>query len=55
MADLKNVGAGPYGGAITAALYLAEFVEPPPPPKEDRKEDVKEDGKEGGGSTNSAR
>ena len=30
IADLKNIGAGPYGGAITAALYLAEFVEPPP-------------------------
>ena len=29
IADLKNIGAGPYGGAITAALYLAEFVEPP--------------------------
>jgi len=27
IADLKNIGAGPYGGAITAALYLAEFVE----------------------------
>ena len=31
MADLKNIGAGPYGGAITAALYLNEFVEPAPP------------------------
>ena len=30
IADLKNIGAGPYGGAITAALYLAEFVEAPP-------------------------
>ena len=28
VADLKNIGAGPYGGAITAALYLNEFVEP---------------------------
>ena len=28
IADLKNIGNGPYGGAITAALYLAEFVEP---------------------------
>lgn len=27
VADLKNIGAGPYGGAITAALYLNEFVE----------------------------
>ena len=27
VADLRNVGAGPYGGAITAALYLNEFVE----------------------------
>jgi len=26
VADLKNVGAGAYGGAITAALYLREFV-----------------------------
>ncbi|CAN0398955.1 unnamed protein product, partial [Ectocarpus sp. 8 AP-2014] len=26
IADLKNVGAGGYGGAITAALYLDEFV-----------------------------
>ena len=30
IADLKNIGNGPYGGAITAALYLNEFVEPPP-------------------------
>ena len=30
VADLKNIGAGPYGGAITAALYLNEFVEAPP-------------------------
>ncbi len=29
MADLKNIGNGPYGGAITAALYLKEFVEKP--------------------------
>lgn len=29
IADLKNIGAGPYGGAITAALYLNEFVEAP--------------------------
>ena len=29
VADLKNIGAGPYGGAITAALYLNEFVEAP--------------------------
>lgn len=28
VADLKNVGAGAYGGAITAALYLSEFVGP---------------------------
>jgi leucyl aminopeptidase len=26
VADLKNIGAGAYGGAITAALYLDEFV-----------------------------
>jgi len=25
-ADLKNIGAGPYGGAITAALFLQHFV-----------------------------
>ncbi len=30
VADLKNIGNGPYGGAITAALYLNEFVEPAP-------------------------
>ena len=30
IADLKNIGSGPYGGAITAALYLNEFVAPPP-------------------------
>ena len=29
VADLKNIGNGPYGGAITAALYLNEFVEKP--------------------------
>jgi leucyl aminopeptidase len=28
VADLRNVGAGAYGGAITAALYLSEFVGP---------------------------
>lgn len=28
IADLKNVGSGAYGGAITAALYLSEFVGP---------------------------
>ncbi|MCZ4283021.1 leucyl aminopeptidase family protein [Kiloniella laminariae] len=27
IADLNNVSGGPYAGAITAALYLAEFVE----------------------------
>ena len=27
-ADLNNVSEGPYAGAITAALYLQEFVEP---------------------------
>lgn len=26
IADLKNIGGGRYGGAITAALFLAEFV-----------------------------
>ena len=34
VADLKNIGNGPYGGAITAALYLNEFVEPAPPAAE---------------------
>ncbi len=29
VADLRNIG-GPYGGAITAALFLAEFVEDVP-------------------------
>lgn len=28
VADLSNVAAGPYGGAITAALFLSEFVAP---------------------------
>ncbi len=28
IADLNNVSEGPHGGAITAALYLQEFVEP---------------------------
>lgn len=27
MADLKNIGGGRYGGAITAAVFLQEFVE----------------------------
>ncbi|MFZ2206633.1 MAG: leucyl aminopeptidase [Microgenomates group bacterium] len=27
IADLKNIGGGRYGGAITAALFLREFVE----------------------------
>lgn len=27
IADLKNIGGGRYGGAITAALFLKEFVE----------------------------
>lgn len=27
LADLKNIGGGRYGGAITAALFLKEFVE----------------------------
>ena len=26
VADLRNIGAGPYGGALTAALFLREFV-----------------------------
>ena len=34
VADLKNIGNGPYGGAITAALYLNEFVEASPPVEE---------------------
>jgi leucyl aminopeptidase len=28
LADLKNIGSGPYGGAITAALYLQRFLAP---------------------------
>ncbi len=28
VADINNVSTGPYGGAITAALFLQEFVEP---------------------------
>jgi leucyl aminopeptidase len=28
IADIKNCAAGGYGGAITAALYLKEFVSP---------------------------
>jgi leucyl aminopeptidase len=28
IADLNNVSEGPYAGAITAALYLQEFVDP---------------------------
>ncbi|MGH6959389.1 MAG: leucyl aminopeptidase family protein, partial [Dongiaceae bacterium] len=31
VADINNVSAGAYGGAITAALFLAEFVEPAVP------------------------
>lgn len=26
VADIKNIGAGPYGGALTAGLFLKEFV-----------------------------
>lgn len=26
VADLRNIGSGPYGGAITAALYLQKFI-----------------------------
>ena len=29
MADLKNVSGGRWGGAITAALFLRDFVEVP--------------------------
>ena len=31
VADLNNISSGSYGGAITAALFLAEFVEPKVP------------------------
>ena len=31
VADLNNVSSGAYGGAITAALFLAEFVRPETP------------------------
>ena len=50
VADLKNIGQGGYGGAITAALYLEEFVGV----KNDRKgagedaDDGEDDGAAGG-------
>jgi len=28
IADITNCASGPFGGAITAALYLLEFVKP---------------------------
>jgi leucyl aminopeptidase len=31
VADLNNISDGPYGGAITAALFLSEFVRPETP------------------------
>lgn len=31
VADINNISDGPYGGAITAALYLAEFITPRTP------------------------
>ena len=31
VADLNNISSGPHGGAITAALFLAEFVRPETP------------------------
>jgi len=31
IADLNNISSGPHGGAITAALFLAEFVRPETP------------------------
>ena len=31
MADINNISGGSYGGAITAALFLAEFVAPRTP------------------------
>ncbi|MDJ0609286.1 MAG: leucyl aminopeptidase family protein [Kiloniellales bacterium] len=31
VADLNNISDGPYGGAITAALFMAEFLEPETP------------------------
>lgn len=31
VADLNNTGEGPFAGSITAALFLAEFVEPKTP------------------------
>ncbi|MGF1598283.1 MAG: leucyl aminopeptidase [Acidimicrobiales bacterium] len=30
VADLKNIGAGPYGGALVAGLFLSEFVDDRP-------------------------
>ena len=31
VADINNISDGPYGGAVTAALFLAEFVRPETP------------------------
>jgi leucyl aminopeptidase len=31
VADINNIGGGSFAGAITAALYLAEFVDPETP------------------------
>ena len=31
VADLNNISDGPYGGAVTAGLFLAEFVDPETP------------------------
>jgi leucyl aminopeptidase len=31
VADLNNISSGPHGGAIMAALFLAEFVRPETP------------------------
>ncbi|WP_421119162.1 leucyl aminopeptidase [Aquihabitans daechungensis] len=30
VADLRNIGTGPYGGALTAAIFLREFVDDVP-------------------------
>merc|ERR1740129_2276087 len=52
IADLKNIGNGPYGGAITAALYLSEFVGPVPTDAAGAAQDGSVDpGGEGGGAT----
>mmetsp|Transcript_16341 Transcript_16341/g.21359 ORF Transcript_16341/g.21359 Transcript_16341/m.21359 type:complete len:232 (-) Transcript_16341:52-747(-) len=40
VADLKNIGNGAYGGAITAALYLQKFIQPRPSEEDDSKQEA---------------